>query len=216
MAEFHSRGVYHDLHQRSIDLFCHLVSGRPGYSESEAPIFFAGIVISLAIGSFVAGVVADWADVRSPKYGRILCSQGSIAITLPALWYLFTQAQTEIQILVPSILAGFFLDWTRRGVQQPLAHAVTKPELRSTAMALMEFTQGAFASMVIILFGNFANQYGLTTTLLVLSVGFWSIALVLTTLYYFVYPREAAILRQEMQNRRQVLIGQSQIADLPE
>lgn len=192
-----------------------LVDDR-GYSESEAPIFFAGIVISLAIGSFVAGVVADWADVRSPKYGRILCSQGSIAITLPALWYLFTQAQTEIQILVPSILAGFFLDWTRRGVQQPLAHAVTKPELRSTAMALMEFTQGAFASMVIILFGNFANQYGLTTTLLVLSVGFWSIALVLTTLYYFVYPREAAILRQEMQNRRQVLIGQSQIADLPE
>jgi len=196
------------LNALSIFLVTWLVDDR-GFSESDAPLFFGGVVISLAVGSFVAGIVADWADQRSPRYGRIICSQASIAITLPALLYLFTKAQTVVEILVPSIVAGFFIDWTRRGTQQPMAHAVTKPELRSTAMALMEFTQGSFASVVIILFGNYANQYGLTRTLLILTVGFWTIALLLTTFYYFVYPKEAAHVRQEMQTRREILLAEN-------
>jgi|YelNatPaOPRAMG01_1025707.scaffolds.fasta_scaffold29594_2 MFS family permease len=196
------------LNALSIFLVTWLVDDR-GFSESDAPLFFGGVVISLAVGSFVAGIVADWADQRSPRYGRIICSQASIAITLPALLYLFTKAQTVVEILVPSIVAGFFIDWTRRGTQQPMAHAVTKPELRSTAMALMEFTQGSFASVVIILFGNYANQYGLTRTLLILTVGFWTIALLLTTFYYFVYPKEAAHFRQEMQTRREILLAEN-------
>lgn len=185
-----------------------LVDDR-GFAESDAPLFFGGVVISLAVGSVVAGIVADWADKRFPKFGRIVCSQASIAITLPALWYLFTTAQTFMQVLIPSIIAGFFIDWTRRGTQQPLAHAVTKPELRSTAMALMEFTQGAFASVVIIIFGGYANQYGLTQTLLVLTVGFWAIAFLLTTIYYFVYPREAHALRSAMETRREEILAKN-------
>ncbi|MFZ5807776.1 MAG: MFS transporter [Chloroflexota bacterium] len=196
------------LNALSIFLVTWLVDDR-GFSEADAPLFFGGVVISLAVGSFVAGIVADWADQRSPRYGRIICSQASIAITLPALLYLFTKAHTVVEILVPSIVAGFFIDWTRRGTQQPMAHAVTKPELRSTAMALMEFTQGSFASVVIILFGNYANQFGLTRTLLILTVGFWTIALLLTTFYYFVYPKEAAHFRQEMQNRREILLAEN-------
>lgn len=196
------------LNALSIFLVTWLVDDR-GFSEADAPLFFGGVVISLAVGSFVAGIVADWADQRSPRYGRIICSQASIAITLPALLYLFTTAHTVVEILVPSIVAGFFIDWTRRGTQQPMAHAVTKPELRSTAMALMEFTQGSFASVVIILFGNYANQFGLTRALLILTVGFWTIALLLTTFYYFVYPKEAAHFRQEMQTRREILLAEN-------
>jgi MFS family permease len=185
-----------------------LVDDR-GFSESDAPLFFGGIVISLAVGSVVAGIVCDWADKLSPRYGRIICSQVSIAISLPFLIYLFTRAETVTQILIPSIGAGFFIDWTRRGTQQPLAHAVTKPELRSTAMAMMEFVQGAVASVVIILFGGFANQFGLTRTLLILTVVFWVVALILTTLYYFVYPKEASAFRDEMEERREIIIGQA-------
>ena len=181
-----------------------LVDDR-GFSESDAPIFFGGIVLSLAVGSIAAGIVSDWADKRWPRFGRIVCSQASIAISLPALLYLFTRAHTTAEILISSVIAGFFIDWTRRGTQQPLAHAVTKPELRSTAMAMMEFTQGLFASIVIMVFGNYANTYGLTQTLLILTVLFWTIALVITTVFYFVYPKEAAQFRQTMNERREVI-----------
>jgi len=133
-----------------------LVDDR-GFSESDAPLFFGGVVISLALGNFVGGLVGDWAYRRWPKYGRAAISQISIGVALPALWYLFTRATDTAAILVCSILAGFFLDWTRRGAMQPMVQNAVRPELRATAMALTEFVNGAFASVVIILFGNFAN-----------------------------------------------------------
>ena len=73
-----------------------LVDDR-GFSESDAPLFFGGIVISLAIGSVVAGLVCDWADSISPRYGRIICSQASIAISLPFLIYLFTRPKPSLR-----------------------------------------------------------------------------------------------------------------------
>jgi hypothetical protein len=126
-------------------------------------------------------------------------------IAFPALYILLTQElDFGILILVASI-AGFFLDWTRRGVKQPLVQNVIRPELRATAMALTEFFQGAVASVVIILFGNFADQYGLSQTLLILVCGFWATAFLVAFLYYKVYPPEALKLRNEMSERRELI-----------
>jgi MFS family permease len=184
-----------------------LVDDR-GFSEADAPMIFGGVVISLAVGSLVGGLVADWADNRWPRYGRIGVSQVSIALAFPAMWYLLIGAFTLVPIVVSALTAGFFLDWTRRGVKQPLVQNVIRPELRSTAMALTEFFQGAVASVVIILFGNFADRFGLTQTLLVLAVGFWAVALLVTVAYYFVYPPEARRLREAMHHRREIIVGE--------
>ena len=185
-----------------------LVDDR-GFSESDAPLFFGGVVISLALGNFVGGMIGDWAFRRWPKYGRAAVSQISIAIALPAMWYLFTQATSTTAILVCSIVAGFFLDWTRRGAMQPMVQSAVRPELRSTAMALTEFVNGAFASVVIILFGNFADQFGLSRTLLFLTSGFWAIAFLVTPLYYLVYPKDAERLHDQMQERRDLIAGEA-------
>ncbi len=181
-----------------------LVDDR-GFSEADAPLFFGGVVISLAIGNFIGGTVGDWAFGRWPKYGRAAVSQISIAIALPAMWYLFTRATDTTSILVCSILAGFFLDWTRRGAMQPMVQNAVRPELRATAMALTEFVNGAFASVVIILFGNFADQYGLSRTLLILTSGFWLVAFFVTPLYYLVYPNDSQRLHEQMQQRREII-----------
>jgi MFS family permease len=183
-----------------------LVDDR-GFSEGDAPLFFGGVVISLAVGNFVGGVVGDWAFRHWPKYGRAVVSQISIGISLPAMWYLFSYANDTTSILVFSIISGFFLDWTRRGAMQPMVQNAVRPELRATAMALTEFVNGAFASVVIILFGNFANQYGLSQTLLILTSGFWLIAFLVTPLYYLVYPADAQRLHGQMQERRELIKG---------
>jgi len=183
-----------------------LVDDR-GFSEADAPMIFGGVVISLALGSLAGGLVADWADNRWPRYGRISVSLVSIVLAFPAMWYLLTQALTFGPILTSAVIAGFFLDWTRRGVKQPLVQNVIRPEVRGTAMALTEFFQGAAAAVIIILFGNYADRYGLTQTLLVLAVGFWAVALLMTIPYYFVYPPEARRLREAMRERREIIIG---------
>jgi len=182
-----------------------LVDDR-GFPETEAPLFFGVVVISLAVGNIVGGMAGDWAFHHWPKYGRAAISQISIGISLPAMWYLFSQATTTTAILIASVVAGFFLDWTRRGAMQPMVQSAVRPELRSTAMALTEFVNGAFASVVIILFGNYADQVGLSRTLLLLTSGFWALAFLVTPLYYLVYPRDADRLRAEMQERRELII----------
>ncbi len=185
-----------------------LVDDR-GFSEADAPLFFGGVVISLAVGNFVGGSVGDWAYRRWPKYGRAAVSQISIAISLPAMWYLFTKATSTAEIIACSIVAGFFLDWTRRGAMQPMVQSAVRPELRSTAMALTEFVNGAFASVVIILFGKYADQFGLSRTLLLLTSGFWAIAFLVTPLYYFVYPKDAQRLHDQMEERREIIAGEN-------
>ena len=85
--------------------------------------------------------------------------------------------------------------------------SVVRPELRSTAMALTEGVQGAVASVVIILFGNFADRHGLTQTLLVLVCGFWAVAWFVTIAYYPVYPAEARRFRETMEQRRAIILG---------
>ena len=112
-------------------------------------------------------------------------------------------------IIVCSIFAAFFLDWARRGAMQPMVQSAVRPELRATAMALTEFVNGAFASVVIILFGKFADQYGLSQTLLILTSGFWAIAFCVTPLYYLVYPKDADSLHAQMQERREIIAGDS-------
>jgi len=109
-----------------------LVDDR-GFSESDAPLFFGAVVVALAVGNFVGGVVGDRAYQRWPKYGRAAVSQISIAVALPAMWYLFSQATSTQSILICSLVAGFFLDWTRRGAMQPMVQSAVRPELRSTA-----------------------------------------------------------------------------------
>ncbi|MBE3039590.1 MAG: MFS transporter [Chloroflexi bacterium] len=184
-----------------------LVDDR-GFSEADAPMFFGGVVIALALGNLAGGMVGDWAYNRWPKYGRAAVSQISIAIALPAMWYLFTRATTAPAIVICSVIAGFFLDWTRRGAMQPMVQSAVRPELRSTAMALTEFVNGAFASVVIILFGKYADQFGLSRTLLVLTCGFWAVAFLVTPLYYLVFPKDSKRLHDQMQERRGLITGQ--------
>lgn len=185
-----------------------LVDDR-GFSESDAPLFFGGVVISLAVGNIVGGMAGDWAYRRWPKHGRAVVSQVSIAIALPAMGYLFSRATSTPVIVACSIIAGFFLDWTRRGAMQPMVQSAVRPELRSTAMALTEFVNGAFASVVIILFGRFADTFGLSRTLLILTSGFWALAFLVTPLYYWVFPRDAARLHEQMQERRSIILEQA-------
>ncbi len=177
-------------------------------AESHSMAIFAAVVLALAVGSVAGGIVADAADRRHPRYGRIIVSQLSILATLPALYLLLTRAHSIPAIVLCASIAGFFIDWTRRGVAQPLVQNVTPPELRSTAMALTEFVNGAAASVIIILFSGYARTHGLTAALMMLGCGAWSLAILATPFYCMTYPGDAKRLRETMEQRSRLLAAQ--------
>jgi MFS family permease len=196
------------INSLSIYFVAWLVDDR-GFSQGQAPMIFAGMVLALAIGSLVGGIVCDLADERWPHHGRAAMSQLSIALSLPTMWYMIVGAQGLKALMVCGIVAGFFLEWTRRGVKQPLVQAVIRPEFRATAMAITEFVQGTVGSLVVIALGKFADlfeSHGLSYALMV-ACGFWLLAGLAATAYYFVYPQEYVRFRKEMQRRRELITG---------
>jgi MFS family permease len=197
------------INSLSIYFVAWLVDDR-GFSQGQAPMIFAGMVLALAIGSLVGGIVCDLADERWPHHGRAAMSQLSIALSLPTMWYMIVGAQGLKALMVCGIVAGFFLEWTRRGVKQPLVQAVIRPEFRATAMAITEFVQGTVGSLVVIALGKFADlfeNHGLSYALMV-ACGFWLLAGLAATAYYFVYPQEYVRFRREMQKRRELITGE--------
>jgi hypothetical protein len=130
-----------------------------------------------------------------------------LAPTQPDGEFHFSRATTTPEIVLRSTVAGTFLDWTRRGAMRPMVQSAVRPELRSTAMALTEFVNGALASVVIILFGRFADPSGLFRALLFLTTGLWAIAFLVTPLYYVVFPKDAARWRDQMRERRSIITG---------
>ena len=196
------------INSLSIYFVAWLVDDR-GFSATQAPMIFAGMVLALAIGSLAGGVICDLADERWPHHGRAAMSQLSIALSLPAMWYMIIAAEGLNALMVCGVFAGFFLEWTRRGVKQPLVQAVIRPEFRATAMAFTEFVQGTVGSLVVIALGKFADRFeshGLSYALMV-ACGFWLLAGLAATGYYYVYPQEYERFRKEMEKRRELIVG---------
>ena len=82
-------------------------------SEGTATIAFAAIVIGTAISNVLGGFLGDWADVRSPKYGRAAVGQVSIIIGIPLTYILFTQTADWPfgALVVLAFVTALFISW---------------------------------------------------------------------------------------------------------
>lgn len=177
------------------------------FREENAPVVFGLIVISLAVGSIIGGLVSDWADRKWPRCGRAAVSQAALVFILPSLFTLVRFAHGTAAIVVVASFMAFFLDWTRRCTIQPIIQNVLRPELRGTALALSEFSTGGLASFMVIFFGRLADTHGLSAALLFGSGGNAALALLTAFAYFRVYPPDIARLREQMRARRALIAG---------
>ena len=75
------------------------------------------------------------------------------------------------------------------------------PELRGTAFAMVTFIESGFAALAAYLAGVLADRIGLTQAMLWTIPFPWIICAALFTLFYWAYPRDSKILRDQMQER---------------
>jgi len=76
-----------------------LVDDR-GYSEVQAPLIFAGIVIGTALSNFTGGVLGDLAHRWNERYGRILVGQFSVFSGVPTSYLLLQQEWSLAQLVI--------------------------------------------------------------------------------------------------------------------
>ncbi|NLN70543.1 MAG: MFS transporter [Chloroflexi bacterium] len=60
---------------------------------TQAPLIFGGVVIGTAISNVLGGIIGDYAEKVSPKYGRAFIGQLSVFFGIPFTYYLFTRTE---------------------------------------------------------------------------------------------------------------------------
>ncbi len=172
-------------------------------NEQTATIAFATIVIGTAISNVLGGFLGDWADKKSPKYGRPAVGQISIICGIPLTFILFTQTEDWPfwAIVVLSFFTALLISWAGKGSKEPMIQAVTPPELRSSAFAFIVFIENGFTAVAAFAAGYLADRIGLTPALVWMIPVPWILCAAIFTLFYWTYPRDSSILRAQMAER---------------
>jgi MFS family permease len=180
---------------------------KRGLSTQEAPLVFGAILIGMAFSAIIGGVLGDWAEKNSPKYGRTIVGQISVFSGIPLTYILLTQTAqwSMLQIALFSFATALFIGWPGKGSKEPMMQGVVPPELRSTAFAATTFIESGFAAIIALLFGFLADKMDLQTAMLWTIPFPWLLCGLLFSGFYFTYPKDSQKLRATMLKRAQEL-----------
>lgn len=183
-----------------------LVNERNIPSEN-ATLVFAGIVLGTVISNIIGGFLGDWAEQKSPKYGRTLIGQISIISGIPLTYILFTQTDdwSLWGIIALSFFTALMISWPGKGAKEPMMQGVVPPELRGTAFSMTTFIESGFAAIAGVIAGSLADNIGLTQALLWTVPFPWIICAALFSLFYITYPKDAEKLRSQMAERARLI-----------
>lgn len=174
-----------------------------GLTESLASVAFAGIVVGTALSNIIGGFIGDWAEGKNPKYGRTIIGQFSIIVGIPLTYILFTQTADWSfgQLVALCAVTALFISWPGKGAKEPMMQGAVPPELRGTAFAMVTFIESGFAAIAAYIAGILADSIGFTEAMLWTIPFPWIICAALFSLFYWSYPRDSKILREQMQAR---------------
>jgi MFS family permease len=181
------------------------------HPQGSATLAFAGIVVGTAISNIIGGILGDWAEIRSPKYGRTVVGQVSIISGIPLSYILFTQTGNWDfwAFFALCFCTALMISWPGKGAKEPMMQGAVPPELRSTAFAMTTFIESGFAAVAAWIAGNLADSIGLTKALLWTIPFPWIICAVLYSAFYWAYPRDTQRLRALMSARAQEISGEA-------
>ncbi len=174
-------------------------------ASGSAPLVFALIVIGAAISNYMGGVIGDFAEKKSPKYGQnhywSIFGSGGYPINLYSL-----QAGKEYDFLANSSALHFvpplLISWPGRGAKEPMMQAIVTPEMRSSAYSVVSFIEGGLSAFSGLIAGALADKIGLTNALLWTVPFPWILCGIGFTLFYFTYPRMQPEFGQKLAERR--------------
>jgi len=183
-----------------------LVNDRNIPAEN-ATFVFAGIVIGTVFSNIIGGYLGDWAEQKSPKYGRTIIGQISIVSGIPLSYILFTQTENWLlwEIMALAFVTALMISWPGKGAKEPMMQGVVPPELRGTAFSMTTFIESGFAAIAGVIAGTLADRIGLSRAL-IWTVPFpWIICAALFSLFYLTYPKDARKLRELMAERADII-----------
>jgi MFS family permease len=179
--------------------FGYLQSER-NYDENSVLLTMAPVIIILAVGYVVGGMLGDWLFKKTTK-GRIIIS--SVGVILGAIFLLLamlTPVEARSTFFVWMCLTAFFMPFSSPNVIATVFD-VTSPEVRSTAQSVEYFIENSGAALAPTLAGAIALATDKQTAILTVCVTAWVLCFFFYLGALFFISPEAQALRDQMQAR---------------
>lgn len=176
--------------------------------KGSAPLIFAIVLIGSAVSNYIGGLIGDFAEKKSPKYGRTIIGQFSVFSGVPLMYLLlkYGNVMSFWQMFGLASFTALMIGWPGRGAKEPMMQAVVSPEKRSSAYSVVNFVEGGLSSLASVIAGALAVKYGLTTAMLWTVPFPWILCGLAFSAFYFTYPKDAEKVRLKMAERRTELI----------
>jgi len=143
-----------------------------GYDNDSVLFTMAPVILILAAGYFVGGLLGDALFKRTNK-GRIIVS--SVGVLMGAFFLYFamtTPVEARTQFFIFMCLAAVFMPLSSANVIATV-YDITIPEVRSTAQATEYFVENTGAAFAPAIAGILAEAIGLSTAIIVLCLTAW-------------------------------------------
>ena len=160
-----------------------LVDDR-GFGPRQATTILTSIVIGAAISTLLGGLLGDWAERKSPRYGRLFVVQGSRTMMALLGYFFFQKISGDVSTFFAfGLLFGLFMDMAFSSAIAPMIAAVNLPEQRSTAYAINRLANGLIQALVAAIVAFIGANISLT------NLFFWSVtvSLVISVISWFAF-----------------------------
>jgi len=160
-----------------------LVDDR-GFSSRQATTILTSIIIGSAISTILGGLLGDWAEQKSPRYGRLFVVQGSRTMMAVLGYFFFQQITGGLPVFFAvGFLFGLFLDMAFPSAIAPMIAAVNVPEQRSTAYAINRLANGLIQALVAAIVALVGANISLT------NLFFWAVtvSLIISVISWFAF-----------------------------
>lgn len=170
------------------------------YDKNSVLMTMAPIIIILAGGYFVGGMLGDWLFKKTTKGRIIISSVGVIMGALFLLLAMLTPIESRGLFFVWMCLAALFMPFSSPNVIATVFD-VTLPEVRSTAQSVEYFIENSGAALAPTLAGAIALATNKQTAILSVCVTAWVLCFFLYLGALFFISSEAQALRDQMRER---------------
>jgi len=180
-------------------IFRYLEAGR-GYTSDEVFVTMGIAVVVMSTGYVAGGVVGD-ALYRRWRRGRLMASAGAVLVGAALLpLTLGVPIGERALFLVMLCLNAIFIPFAGPNVSASV-HDIVLPEVRSTALAMLNFIESIGSAVAPLIAGIIAVQSSLGNALLLICVTTWLICGVVLLLAARLAPRDMDTLRAQMRAR---------------
>ncbi|MCK6579427.1 MAG: MFS transporter [Anaerolineae bacterium] len=180
-----------------------------GFADGVVVALMVAAALSMSLGAVVGGALGDALYRRTPR-GRLLTCLTGVTAGAVLLAATLTLPPTTSPLRFGAMLSvtAFFTLFSGPNIVATL-YDITAPEVRSTTLAVQYFIENAGAAGAPLIVGILSTQIGLSSAILLISVGTLCVCAMFLLLAVVRIPEDVGALRREMRERAEEVMVRS-------